>query len=127
VATLTRLATPEWKAERARSNLRPKAIHRLLELGLTIRAPATSPFPDLRRPASFTALASPPPFSCVRPRRPQRAFWSTNMNIVASNLGDHLQKRLMRDSIGSCPLAWCSWRRVTAFAGESRAGQLAIA
>ena len=28
---------------------------------------------------------------------------------------------------GSCPLAWCSWRRVTAFAGESRAGQLAIA
>src|SRR3954451_720790 len=27
----------------------------------------------------------------------------------------------------SCPLAWCSWRRVTAFAGESRAGQLAIA
>jgi hypothetical protein len=27
----------------------------------------------------------------------------------------------------SCPVAWCSWRRVTAFAGESRAGQLAIA
>jgi hypothetical protein len=24
-------------------------------------------------------------------------------------------------------LAWCSWRRVTAFAGKSRAGQLAIA
>ena len=30
-------------------------------------------------------------------------------------------------SIGSCPLAWCSWRRVTAFAGRSRAGQLASA
>lgn len=28
---------------------------------------------------------------------------------------------------GSCPLAWCSWRRVTAFAGGSRVGQLAIA
>jgi hypothetical protein len=24
-------------------------------------------------------------------------------------------------------MAWCSWWRVTAFAGESRAGQLAIA
>lgn len=30
-------------------------------------------------------------------------------------------------SLRSCPLAWCSWRQVTAFAGESRAGQLAIA
>jgi len=30
-------------------------------------------------------------------------------------------------AVGSCPLAWCSWRRVTAFAGKSRAGQLAIA
>ena len=29
--------------------------------------------------------------------------------------------------VRSCPLPWCSWRRVTAFAGESRAGQLAIA
>jgi hypothetical protein len=27
----------------------------------------------------------------------------------------------------SCPVAWCSWRWITAFAGESRAGQLAIA
>jgi hypothetical protein len=27
----------------------------------------------------------------------------------------------------SCPVAWCSWRWVTAFAGESRIGQLAIA
>src|SRR3954451_15524173 len=27
----------------------------------------------------------------------------------------------------SCPLAWCNWRRVTAFTGRSRAGQLAIA
>lgn len=27
----------------------------------------------------------------------------------------------------SCPLAWCNWRRVTAFTGEGRAGQLAIA
>ena len=29
--------------------------------------------------------------------------------------------------IGSCPLAWCSWRWVTAIAGMGRAGQLAIA
>jgi hypothetical protein len=28
---------------------------------------------------------------------------------------------------GSCPLAWCSWRRVTSFAGQGRADQLAIA
>ena len=35
--------------------------------------------------------------------------------------------RFGRGAMGSCPLAWCSWRRVTAFAGKSRAGQLAIA
>ena len=28
---------------------------------------------------------------------------------------------------GSCPPAWCNWRWGTAFAGQSRAGQLAIA
>ena len=28
---------------------------------------------------------------------------------------------------GSCPRAWCNWRRVTAFTGQGRAGQLAIA
>ena len=27
----------------------------------------------------------------------------------------------------SCPVAWCNWRRDTAFAGMGRAGQLAIA
>ena len=34
---------------------------------------------------------------------------------------------LREPQIGSCPLAWCSWRWVTAFAGKGRAGQLAIA
>lgn len=28
---------------------------------------------------------------------------------------------------GSCPVAWCGWRRVTAFTGRSRADQLATA
>jgi hypothetical protein len=28
---------------------------------------------------------------------------------------------------GSCPRAWCNWRRVTAFTGKGRADQLAIA
>ncbi|MET4279542.1 hypothetical protein ABIB68_007881 [Bradyrhizobium sp. F1.2.2] len=34
---------------------------------------------------------------------------------------------ILEELQGSCPVAWCSWRRVTNVAGESRAGQLAIA
>src|SRR4051794_10306500 len=37
-----------------------------------------------------------------------------------------MMPQLAKRSNRSCPLAWCSWRRGTAFAGESRAGQLAI-
>ena len=34
---------------------------------------------------------------------------------------------IVRRQDGSCPPAWCNWRWGTAFAGQSRAGQLAIA
>ncbi len=34
---------------------------------------------------------------------------------------------VVEDEAGSCPPAWCSWRWGTAFAGQSRVGQLAIA
>jgi len=34
---------------------------------------------------------------------------------------------LRAGQLGSCPGAWCSWRRGTAFTGKGRAGQLAIA
>ncbi|MVT71444.1 hypothetical protein GPL21_41420, partial [Bradyrhizobium pachyrhizi] len=52
--------------------------------------------------------------------------WKT-MTFTAGLRSNGLIAPLVLDSPRSCPVAWCSWRRETAFAGKSRAGQLAIA
>jgi hypothetical protein len=72
-------------------------------------------------------------FGGVHPSATARAFSTDERareSIIAAakeRIAQHLEKGHSFRRARSCPLAWCNWRWGTAFAGESRAGQLAIA